>query len=538
VLTNPVPGPPAAVLAAILRGGPATGQGNRATFSTTNFPLLPSLMTDVVALSQFAELDADVEITGILVSNGWATQAVVSVTAAYTPPPNVAVVLCDATSAGFTVTLPDATQPGYVVGQRYTIKKTDSTGHAVTVAASAGQLIDGAATQSLTAGNAETSVVFDGADWWVWAGITTVAGNFAQLLTPTAVKTGPYTAAPGDFVPVDTTSSGVTITLPTAPADATIIGIKMVTQGGSNTVTIAAGGSDVFNKSGGAATASLALINQGDLMQYKASTGIWYLYANYLSLTSLDNRYLQLTGGTMTGAIAMGSNKVTGLANGSAAADAAAFGQVPTADATAAHILPAGVQAAGSNGQWADSGHVHQNNAVLSLYTEPTGTTAVTFPRGLATVATGAMTSGTLYVVAIGLPKGLVVNNLTLATKSTALTGLSHGWYVLLDSGLVVRAVTADQTSGAWLSVTNTPYTLATGAYTTTAGGLYYIGVMAAASGMPVMAAAGTMASGLASASPVFCATSSTSQTTPPSTGTTMGALTSAGSFTMYAATS
>jgi hypothetical protein len=39
---------------------------------------------------------------------------------------------------------------------------------------------------------------------------------------------------------------------------------------------------------------------------------------------------LPLTGGTMSGAIAMGSNKITGLANGSAAQDAAAFGQIPT----------------------------------------------------------------------------------------------------------------------------------------------------------------------------------------------------------------
>lgn len=37
------------------------------------------------------------------------------------------------------------------------------------------------------------------------------------------------------------------------------------------------------------------------------------------------------TGGTMSGPIAMGSNKITGLTNGSAASDAAAFGQIPTA---------------------------------------------------------------------------------------------------------------------------------------------------------------------------------------------------------------
>jgi hypothetical protein len=40
---------------------------------------------------------------------------------------------------------------------------------------------------------------------------------------------------------------------------------------------------------------------------------------------------LQKTGGTMSGVIAMGSNKITGLTNGSAGSDAAAFGQIPTA---------------------------------------------------------------------------------------------------------------------------------------------------------------------------------------------------------------
>lgn len=40
---------------------------------------------------------------------------------------------------------------------------------------------------------------------------------------------------------------------------------------------------------------------------------------------------LLLSGGTMTGVIAMGANKITGLANGGVSTDAAAFGQIPTA---------------------------------------------------------------------------------------------------------------------------------------------------------------------------------------------------------------
>ena len=45
----------------------------------------------------------------------------------------------------------------------------------------------------------------------------------------------------------------------------------------------------------------------------------------------LDATKLPLTGGTMSGAIAMGASKITGLANGTASTDAAAFGQIPTA---------------------------------------------------------------------------------------------------------------------------------------------------------------------------------------------------------------
>ena len=48
-----------------------------------------------------------------------------------------------------------------------------------------------------------------------------------------------------------------------------------------------------------------------------------------LGITGLFN-FLAVLGGTMSGAIAMGGNKVTGLANGSAPSDAAAFGQIPS----------------------------------------------------------------------------------------------------------------------------------------------------------------------------------------------------------------
>ena len=181
-MSNSVPGPPASVLAAILAASPShpydpATQARRATFSGSNFPDLPSLTTDVVALPENAYLDANVEVGGTLASNGWATGAVVTVTAAYTPGPSIAVVLANASGGAFTVTLPDATQVGFVPGQRYTVKKTDPSANVVTLAASAGQLIDGASTQAVSPAQSAISVVFTGAEWEVTSGGSAIGTN-------------------------------------------------------------------------------------------------------------------------------------------------------------------------------------------------------------------------------------------------------------------------------------------------------------------------------------------------------------------------
>ena len=53
--------------------------------------------------------------------------------------------------------------------------------------------------------------------------------------------------------------------------------------------------------------------------------------SNIATVSGVAANALPKAGGTMSGAIAMGSNKITGLTNGSSAQDAAAFGQIPTA---------------------------------------------------------------------------------------------------------------------------------------------------------------------------------------------------------------
>jgi hypothetical protein len=90
--------------------------------------------------------------------------AVKSVTAAYTMQPLDRIVLADATSAPFTVTLPSA--QGRHGQQALTVKRMNAGGNAVTVGAASG-LIDGAATQSLGSQYARLSVVSDGTQWLI-----------------------------------------------------------------------------------------------------------------------------------------------------------------------------------------------------------------------------------------------------------------------------------------------------------------------------------------------------------------------------------
>lgn len=107
-------------------------------------------------------------------------------------------------------------------------------------------------------------------------------GPIGISLTPTVVKTGAYNAAAGDFIPCDTTSSGFTVTLPSAPPDKTQVAVEVVTQGGFNIVTIACGGTDVLNIAGGVTSATITLPGQSIWLQYKLSTGIWYVLTNGL----------------------------------------------------------------------------------------------------------------------------------------------------------------------------------------------------------------------------------------------------------------
>lgn len=213
-------------------------------------------------------------------------------------------------------------------------------------------------------------------------------------------------------------------------------------------------------------------------------------------------------------------------------------------DGTAADIAPLGVQAAGSTGKAADAGHVHPNQGLPSLLVAPAGATAETMPRILAASSSlNAGSTGILYLTAIGIPAGVTVSNITFVVTGTAKTGGTHGWYVLADSGLVVRAVTADQTDPAtvWGTI-NTAYTLpVTAPYVTPAAALHYVGVMVAESGggVPSFAGSGSaMSAGISSIAPSLAGFSGSGLTTPPAVSSTLATMTAQPNRPMYAFTS
>lgn len=77
---------------------------------------------------------------------------------------NENIMLCDATSAGFTATLPTAV--GHE-GQTYTFKKIDSSANVVTIATTSSQTIDGVTTQALSTQYESITLVSNNANWFI-----------------------------------------------------------------------------------------------------------------------------------------------------------------------------------------------------------------------------------------------------------------------------------------------------------------------------------------------------------------------------------
>jgi len=232
-----------------------------------------------------------VEANWWVVANGWSpppsgpsTGSIVTESSAYTiPTPPNQVVLANTSSASFAVTLPDATLNA---GQSITVKNI-GTGTA-TVTAEGAQTIDGNATVALSAAQA-VELISDGTSNWRILGAPSSGGSGASLV-PTAVKTANYSAAVSDAVPADISGGSWTLTMPTAPADKTLVAAKVIAIAPGNALTVAAGGSAVFDAPGGSATATLVELSQAKVWQYDAALAVWFPFTGDRSLAQADAR--------------------------------------------------------------------------------------------------------------------------------------------------------------------------------------------------------------------------------------------------------
>ena len=144
--------------------------------------------------------------------------------------------------------------------------------------------------------------------------------------------------------------------------------------------------------------------------------------------------------------LALQSGKITGLANGSAATDAAAFGQVPVADSTVTNILAPGVQAAGANGKWADSGHVHPSLAGgMNRFGSVLGWT---MPPHVATASTGALAAGVagvLLMFALEVPVAGNTSNINWYVNTAGNASPTNVYCALVNTSGTLVASTANR---------------------------------------------------------------------------------------------
>lgn len=149
---------------------------------------------------------------------------------------------------------------------------------------------------------------------------------------------------------------------------------------------------------------------------------------------------------------------------------------------------------------------------------KPTAAIGETVPRSVANLnASISLTSGTLFLVGVDIPIGQTVTSITWRSGGTGITGGTHGWSALFDSGRNVLRQSTDDTSVAWSSGSLKTFTLSS-TFTTTYSGLHYIGVMIAAGTPPTLTGINTQTN-VEALAPVLTGTSDAGLTgTAPTT--------------------
>lgn len=205
-------------------------------------------------------------------------------TSTYTAAANE-LVICDATSGGFTVTLPSA--GAGTAGNVVSVRRIEFGGNTITIARAGSDTIGGATSVSLVSTEGLT-LVSNGAGLWT---IQATSQSLTSLdpryrLTTTAVKTSNYTAAAGELVRCNTTAASLTVTLPAANSAGQQVAVKLLATSGAFLVTVTRAGSDTINN--GVTSVVLTLADEAVVFTSNGS-GVWTTAATQPSAVTVTS---------------------------------------------------------------------------------------------------------------------------------------------------------------------------------------------------------------------------------------------------------
>jgi hypothetical protein len=167
------------------------------------------------------------------------------------------------------------------------------------------------------------------------------------------------------------------------------------------------------------------------------------------------------------------------------------------------------------DGSWAhrdaNGGEYGYTPVVVYPYA-PTGYKAESIPRTLSGVNIASAGSGVLVMQAIWLPAGTVINNLITMSGSTASATQTNRWMALYDQNRSL--IQQGPNSTTTVIAANTLWTSAITPYTATYSGIYYIGIMTAATTPNTLIGYSGGLSAVRNLAPVLSGTSTTALTT------------------------
>lgn len=264
------------------------------------------------------------------------------------------------------------------------------------------------------------------------------------LFTRTTVKTGAYNAQPNDLVPVDVSSGSVTITLPTAPANRTLIAVKLITVSGANTCTVAAGGSDVFNKAAGSTTLTLNATNQSVSLEYDSGTSIWTVIGSDNSTGAYaagSNITITTSGGTRTIASTGGISALTG--------DVSASGTGSVAARVIGLTNAISVSVSSNNvNNWAPTGISTANR--IKITASATGTSGSQMPN-ITGISYSGVTDGQILILEN-------IGTFTLRLDANSGSSSAGNQFIFAENYIYLQpndaiSIVWDSTSNGWLHV-------------------------------------------------------------------------------------